>query len=154
MLSNFEFKTVDATGISAQVQVFAWDSNGPTGAALFTSQVFVRSNAIEDFQVLNMNLLLAQGSLYGAVIDNFGYTGQSEAFNLNQNSYNGGNMWLVSQDTPNQWNNYASFGYNLAFQATFVPNSLTPPSGTPEPASYVLIGGGLVAFATFRKRLA
>ena len=151
VLSSFEFRTFNAPGQSSQMQIFAWDSNGPTGSALFTSQTFARGNAIEDFTVSNINLTLNQGSLYGAVIDSFGYSGPNYGFNLNQNSYTGGNLWLVSGDTPNSWNNYASFGYNLTFQATLTNTAL--PTGVPEPASILLFVVGLVTVAAFRKHM-
>ena len=139
VLSDFSFRLFNAPGQSSQMQIFAWGATGPTGAALYSSPSLIRNNTIQDVVVSNINLTLSQGALYGAVISNFGYSGPDAGFNQNQNSYTGGNMWLLSADTPTTWTSFG--GLNLTFQATFV--SAGASSGVPEPGAAWLMSCGL-----------
>jgi hypothetical protein len=145
ILSSFQFQMFNAQGQSVQLEIFAWGGSGPSGPALFTSPSIARANAIQDFLVSNINLSLTPGSLYGAVIDSAGYNSFNAAFITNQNSYTGGNMWLLGQNTTT-WSTFP--GDNLLFQATFVAGA---PSSVPEPSAFLLIGGGLTALALVRR---
>jgi hypothetical protein len=151
VLDSVKFQLFNATGQFVQFEVYAWGASGPTGPVLFDSTNYPRINAIQDFTVTGMNLTLTQGSVYGVVVDPDGYSSFDAAFNTNQTSYTGGHMWLLSQDTPTVWSSFS--GDNLLFQASFISGA-TPPttSGVPEPAAFVLMGGGLAIVGLLKFR--
>ncbi len=151
ILTSFQFKMYPAAGQAAQLHIFVWDaSSGPIGASLYDSQYFFLPNSFTD-NLVNMSVSLTPGTLYGAVIDQNGYSGGAAAFNLNQNSYTGGNLWLLSASTPTVWNNFAGNGFNLTFQANFADDAPSP-SGVPEPGAFLLLGSGLLAVGAARCR--
>ena len=115
--------------------VYNFSAAGPTGSALYTSTFpwGASGNKLVD----DINLALAPGGRYFAVVDFHGYNQSSIAFNANQNSYNAGNGW---------WNNGVSGwqdlnGLNQTFKATFVP----------EPATMTAFGLGALALLRRRK---
>ena len=146
VLSSFQFQMFSAQFQTVQLEIFQWNASGPVGTSLFTSAAMARINATQDFLVSNINLSLTQGALYGAVIDTLGYYSFNAAFNTNQNSYTGGNMWLLDYGAST-WNTYTTD--NLLFQATFVA---TPNSPAPEPDAFLLMGAGLTTLALLRRR--
>ncbi len=146
VLSDFAFQMFNAPGQLVQLEIFAWGASGPVGSALYTSNSVARTNALLNLTVSGINLALTTGNEYGAVLDSFGYSGENAAYNTNQTSYSGGDLWLVS-NSGSVWADHP--GLNLYFQATFVPGQGT---STPEPGAVVLMGAGLGVLGLLVKR--
>jgi hypothetical protein len=109
--------------------VFAWGPSGPSGPALYSSNVAWSTGG--DVDITGINLALNTGSLYGMAVDLQGYGGQSVHYNANQASYTGGNGWWT-MDVSGNWNNFS--GLNHKFRAEFGSSSVVP-----EPASILLL---------------
>lgn len=99
-------------------EIVPWNTNsGPSGSALFTRQLSWPT-AGGDMLVDNINLTLAPGSIYAALVDLEGYGGKSLNFQFNQNSYNQGNgSWYGGGLNPG-WR-YLVPTYNTEFRAEF-----------------------------------
>jgi len=110
-------------------QIVPWDqSSGPAGAALFSREV-AWASAGGDILVDNIGLTLTPGSRYAAIVNlEGGSEVQSVHFQLNQNSYNGGNASWFS--APNSWQ-YLDSTWNTQFRAEFAT--------IPEPSTLLFI---------------
>ncbi len=131
VLSDWKFALEPPGGQnSVSFEVFAWDNNvGPLGDALFSTVAAWPANG-GDVLVENINLPLATGELYAAVVDLLGYGGRSVHWQTNQRSYSDGD---ASWFGMGRWQ-FLSSGWNTKFRATFVP----------EPASLLSLGLGAV----------
>ena len=130
VLSDWKFALEPPGGQnSVSFEVFAWDNNvGPLGDALFSTVAAWPANG-GDVLVENINLPLATGELYAAVVDLLGYDGRSVHWQTNQRSYSDGDAsWFRGN-----WQ-FLNSGWNTKFRATFVP----------EPASLLSLVLGAV----------
>jgi len=144
ILSSFEIQEVAAPGQSVQLEIFQWNASGPVGAALYTSAPQPRT-VDQIFTFSSINLALTAGNLYGAVVDNLGFKDNDAAYNMNQNSYSAGGLWVTLDGII--WGNLP--GDNVYFMADFVPSQ----TSTPEPSTFLLIGAGFGGMVLARRAL-
>jgi hypothetical protein len=131
LLASWQFTLApNAAPTNLLFQVVPWNpSSGPSGAALFSRNLGWPAEG-GDVVVNNINLALAPGTLYAAVIDFNGFRGQSVFFEQNQNSYNHGNAsWFGGIVNPT-WV-YLNSTYNTQFRAEFL--------AVPEPTNLLAL---------------
>lgn len=97
--------------------VYAWAGSGPTGPALYDTQLPWSTEG--NYEVTGINLPLVAGNLYGMVIDLLGYNSFSVRFG--GNLYPGGNgLWTF--DVNGSWTNFPTLDHK--FRAVFVGERL------------------------------
>lgn len=107
--------------------IYEWVGQGPSGTALYS--VTIDWPAVtSDIHVSGINLILATGSLYAAVIDLQEYNLNS-VYYVGGNPYAGGNgFWTHDMTT---WLGFPE--YDLRFKAEFTTNMPDPDPDPPEP---------------------
>ena len=127
---------------SVQLNIFAWGPSGPVGGALYSITLPWGTSA-SLFDVTGINLPLTVGQVYGADVDFLGYSGMSLYFQAFNTGYTGGNGWWYNPAFGG-WVNFNSPPIDDFFLANF--------TGTPEPASILLLGSGIVSVAGLLRR--
>jgi hypothetical protein len=138
-LQNLRFSMAPSSGASVKVQVFRFDANGPTGAALFERTV-ARPAGGGQIYISDVATQTFPAGTYGFVLDMLGQTTNTAYYNINQNSYNQGHSFFFDGTA---WTSFPT--YNLTFRAEF--------SSLPEPGTVVAICvGGLGSLARRRRK--
>ena len=147
VLLNFRFRLLGGGGLpdgggNVTFSVYQWDAVGPTGLTLY-STVMPRQAGESDYDVLNINLPLVTGELYGMRVD---FVGNGILYEGNE--YSGGNIWFFGGPVePLKW--FPFPGLDLLFRAEFGPQAAVP-----EPGTLLLLGSGLLGVAGYgRKKL-
>jgi hypothetical protein len=127
---------IDPGQSNVNCSVYAWDNTvGTMGGSLYSTNIDCSAGGDYTF---NPNLALTAGGLYAVVYDFNGNAGASIHFQVNQNSYAGGDAsWFDGSG----WQ-YLDSGWNTTFKAKF--------DAVPEPATLLLFGLGAIALR--RKR--
>lgn len=162
-LNDFSFWMSAAPDLQFQAYVFAWDQANlrATGGALFASAVMSGPSGdwYDQVSVNTGSLLLNPGSMYVAFLSTSGLPGSgSNAWQWpGSDAYTGGAfVYIRNGDDQSQWTNSMwgtnsyGVGTDLRFDMNFSPNG--PVSVTPEPVSMSLLGTGLAAVASLRRR--
>ena len=164
VLDSYSFwvgATTTGASYTFETSIYAFGGSGPTGPALFTSDTRTSGGSItesvrEDY--VTGGLALTPGAVYIAMIRTIDrsevHTGFTLAAPLTFGStYAGGQVyaatgaWVADPTLGTYTTNLFGAGTDLKFVAQF-----SAATTVPEPATVLLVGGGLLALGAVRRR--
>jgi hypothetical protein len=136
VLQDFRFLMSPNTTIgSVQFRVETVAGGEPSGTVIFSDTTVVPGGGgLIEFNGINVGL--TAGTEYAFVIDLLGASGESFGYTASD-TIQGSGSWF---DTTNGWFNFS--GLDQAIYASFVP----------EPATFVVLGFGVLGLAALRRR--